>query len=207
MTVGITVLTSSFSEQVCKTYALEDGALKKRAVANVIRAKAKMVPVETAADLVVALHKVTESHNQVIVPGRWIDGEEPFEAITESELVKLVGVKGQQIEGGVHHVSGRRVAARLKRSIINSAWTLFDADDPEGMPPEWRGMPVAGRLTAMPSIRAAFKHWAQEEAKFPPELVQQPSPVERAYLRSSDLQRRRHMMEAWAAYLMGAAVR
>jgi hypothetical protein len=205
MTVGITVLTSSFPEQVCKTYALEDGALKMRAVANVIRAKAKMVPVETAADLVAVLHKVTEIHNQVIVPGRWIDGEAPFEVITESELVKLVGVKGQQIEGGVHNVSGRRVAARLKRSIINSAWTLFDADDPEGMPPEWRGMPVAGRLAAMPSIRAAFKHWALEEAKFPHELVHQPTPVERAYLRSSDLQCRRHMMEAWAAYLMGGS--
>ena len=39
-----------------------------------------------------------------------------------------------------------QLAARLKRSIISSGWTLFDADDPEGMPPEWRSMPVAGRL-------------------------------------------------------------
>lgn len=54
-------------------------------------------------------------------------------------------------------------------------------------------------------FRTAFKHWALEEAKFPPELVYQPTPVERAYSRKSDLQCRRHMMEAWAAYLMGAA--
>jgi len=66
------------------------------------------------------------------------------------------------------------------------------------------GMPGRVRLAAMPSIRAAFEHWALEEAKFPHELVHQPTPVERAYLRSSDLQCRRHMMEAWAAYLMEA---
>lgn len=69
--------------------------------------------------------------------------------------------------------------------------------------------PGSVRLAAMPSIRAAFKHWALEETKFPPELVRaqiggQPSPVERAYLRKSDLQRRRHMMQAWATHLMGA---
>lgn len=71
------------------------------------------------------------------------------------------------------------------------------------------GMPGSVRLAAMPSIRAAFKHWALEEAKCSPELVRaqigyQPSPVERAHLRKSDLQCRRHMMQAWAAHLMGA---
>lgn len=53
-------------------------------------------------------------------------------------------------------------------------------------------------------FHAAFENWAMEDAKFPLELVHQPNPVERAYLRKSDLQRRRHMMEAWAAYLTGA---
>jgi putative DNA primase/helicase len=149
---AITVLTSFFPDKVCKTYAVVNGMLKKHAVANVIKAKAKMVPVETAADLVTVLREVTESQNQVIVPGRWIDGDEPFDVITENELVKLVGVKGQKIEGGVHVINGRRVAARLKRSIINSGWTLFDADDPEGMPLEWRGMPVAQRLEMFEAI-------------------------------------------------------
>ncbi len=143
---AITVLTSSFPEQVCKKYKLVNGVLDKRAVANVVKAKAKMVPIETAADLVAVLREVTESSNQVVVAGRWIGGEEPFEVITEKELVKLVGVKGEQIEGGVHDVGGCRVAARLKRSISSSGLMLLDADDPEGMPPEWRGMTMAQRL-------------------------------------------------------------
>jgi hypothetical protein len=63
-----------------------------------------------------------------------------------------VGVKGEKIEGGVHNVGGRRVAARLKRSIINSGWSLFDADDPEGMPSEWRGMAIAERLEMFETI-------------------------------------------------------
>lgn len=152
MTDAITILTSSFPERVCKTYTLVNGALDKRAVANVVKAKAKTVQIETAADLVAVLQEVTESHNQVIVPGRWIDGEEPFEVITEKELRKLAGVKDEEIEGGVHEVGCRRVAARLKRSIINSEWALFDADDPEGMPPEWLGMPIAQRLEMFEAI-------------------------------------------------------
>ncbi len=74
-----------------------------------------------------------------------------------------------------------------------------------GLPMDYLfGMPCNVRLAALPNVRAAFKHWALKEAKFPPELVYRPTPVERAYSCKSDLQCRRHVLEAWAAYLMGA---
>ncbi len=152
MSDAITILTSLYPTQVCKTYKLVDGALEKRAVANVIKAKAKTVQIASAQDLVTVLHEVTQSSNQVIVTGRWIGGDDPFDVITEKELVKLVCVKGQQIEGGVHEVEGRRVAARLKRGIENSAFMLMDADNPEGMPPEWCGMTMAQRLEMFEAI-------------------------------------------------------
>ncbi len=152
MTDKITILTSIFPKQVCKTYSLVDSALKKRAFANVVEAKAHTVEVATAADLVAVLRVVTESSNQVVVAGRWIDGEEPFDVVTEAGLATMVGVKGTKNEGGVHVVNGRRVAARLKRSITSSAWTLLDADDPEGMPPKWVALPIAQRLEMFEAI-------------------------------------------------------
>ena len=106
MSDAITILTSLYPTQVCKTYKLVDGALEKRAVANVTKAKAKTVQIASAQDMVTVLHEVTQSSNQVIVTGRWIGGDDPFDVITEKELVKLVGVRGQQIEGGVHDVGG-----------------------------------------------------------------------------------------------------
>jgi len=146
MSDAITILTSAYPPQVCKTYTVVDGQLKKSAVANVTKAKAMTAQIATAQDLVSVLKEVTESRNKVLVTGRWIGGEDPFDVVPEGKLAELVCNDGEQIEGGVHNVSGRRVAARLKRSIINSEWTLLDADDPEGMPPEWRGMPIALRL-------------------------------------------------------------
>lgn len=64
-------------------------------------------------------------------------------------------------------------------------------------------MPRLARLKALNGIRAAFSQWATAEAKFSFELVhaqlgRHPSTVEDAYSR-------KEMMEAWAAYVMGAA--
>jgi integrase len=61
----------------------------------------------------------------------------------------------------------------------------------------------AAKCSAATGIRAAFREWATAEAKFPLELVHAqlghgPSTVEAAYSCKS-------VMEAWAAYVMGAA--
>ena len=64
--------------------------------------------------------------------------------------------------------------------------------------------------TSLVTIRRAFADWAMLEGKFPSELIEAqlgygPSGVETTYSHTSYLQMRRHVMEAWAAYLMGAA--
>jgi integrase len=64
--------------------------------------------------------------------------------------------------------------------------------------------------TSLIAIRHAFADWAKLGGKFPSELIEvqlgyDPSGVEAAYSRASYLPTRRHVMEAWAAYVMGDA--
>ncbi len=64
--------------------------------------------------------------------------------------------------------------------------------------------------TSLVTIRRAFADWAMLEGKFPSELIEAqlgygPSGVETTYSHTSYLQMRRQVMEAWAAYVMGAA--
>ena len=64
--------------------------------------------------------------------------------------------------------------------------------------------------TSLVAIRHAFADWGKVDGQFPSELIEAqlgygPSAVEAAYSRTSYLPKRRHVMEAWAAYVMGAA--
>ncbi|MBF9048005.1 integrase arm-type DNA-binding domain-containing protein [Rhodobacterales bacterium LSUCC0031] len=59
-------------------------------------------------------------------------------------------------------------------------------------------------------MRATFKGWAATSSEFPRELIEeqlahQLGTVERAYMRVHAVERRRAMMEAWAAHLSGHA--
>ena len=60
-------------------------------------------------------------------------------------------------------------------------------------------------------LRATFKGWAATCTEFPRELIEeqlahQLGAVERAYMRTTAVERRRPMMEAWAAHLAGQEV-
>jgi integrase len=64
--------------------------------------------------------------------------------------------------------------------------------------------------TSVISIRHAFAEWAKAEAKFPLELIDAQLwhgsiAVKATYLHRSYLSKRRQVMEAWDAYVMGAA--
>ncbi len=56
-------------------------------------------------------------------------------------------------------------------------------------------------------FRTSFRTWAQERTNFPREVAESAlahlsgDAVERAYARSDVLEKRRKMMDAWAAYL------
>ena len=66
------------------------------------------------------------------------------------------------------------------------------------------------RITAVPhGFRSSFRDWAAEETDHPREVVEAAlahvvrNPVEAAYMRSDLFERRRRLMDDWAAYLAG----
>lgn len=70
-----------------------------------------------------------------------------------------------------------------------------------------RGMPDYESFTVH-GFRASFKGWAATETEFARELIEeqlahQLGAVERAYMRTSAIERRRAMMEAWQAHVNG----
>ncbi len=66
--------------------------------------------------------------------------------------------------------------------------------------------PVSGRPITAHGFRATFKTWAEEVATVPHAVVEQAmghqvgTQVERAYRRTDVLDKRRALMDAWAAY-------
>jgi integrase len=89
----------------------------------------------------------------------------------------------------------------LKR--INAA-PKGEKPDPDAKP-KWRD-PASGRAITAHGFRATFKTWAEEVATFPHAAIEHAmghkvgGKVERAYTRTTLLDMRRKLMDAWAAY-------
>jgi integrase len=66
--------------------------------------------------------------------------------------------------------------------------------------------PISGRRITAHGFRATFRTWAEEVATFPHAVIEQAmghqvgTQVERAYRRTDVLEKRRELMDAWAAY-------
>ena len=75
----------------------------------------------------------------------------------------------------------------------------------------WRD-PRSGRPAVPHGFRSTFRDWAAECTDFPSEMAELAlahevgSSVERAYRRSDMLDKRRAMMEDWAAFALGDLV-
>jgi integrase len=71
--------------------------------------------------------------------------------------------------------------------------------------PRWQD-PASGRAITARGFRATFKTWAEEVATFPHAAIEHAmghkvgGKVERAYSRTTLLDMRRKLMDAWAAY-------
>jgi integrase len=69
----------------------------------------------------------------------------------------------------------------------------------------------SGRPAVPHGLRSSFRDWAASLPDYPAEMVelalahQVGNEVERAYRRTDMLEKRRHMMEDWAAFLTGPA--
>ena len=149
----ITVIKSVEPERVCKTYALTGDTLNKTAVANITTGTGYTRKVETAQELIKILKAVTSEANFAIMPGEFNgDNAEPFKIISEGALANAANSAVGKVEGGIHTINGKRVAARLKRGITPSHWLLIDADDPEGIPDDWAEMNIQQRLELLEPI-------------------------------------------------------
>jgi hypothetical protein len=148
----ITLLKSIKPAVVAKRFSkASDGAVKKQGVANVYEGACHTVRASGVDDLVEVLHHVTSSTDICIIPGSFAGAvdDEQFDLVTEKTLAELAGSFIGDVAGGVHTINDRRVAARLKRGINPSEWLLLDADNPEGIPPEWAAMDIPQRLAML----------------------------------------------------------
>ena len=104
--------------------------------------------------------------------------------------------------------------------VLGAARTLGNGDSPLVFPSP-RGRPLSHQpfytvlkehgIAAVPhGFRSSFRDWAAEKTDHPPEVVEAAlahvvrNPVEAAYARSDLFERRRLLMDDWAAYLDGA---
>jgi energy-coupling factor transporter ATP-binding protein EcfA2 len=150
----ITILTSIGPPTLGKRFKLEpDGSLTKTTFASIWKAKALMAEIPTAKAMLAVLEQVTQSSNQALVLNGFKNGivGQPFSIMTKDELARLLGEPvGDE---GVYNVEDSElIAARLKRSVSPSAWILFDADNPPGMPAEWASLDIGERLKLLEPV-------------------------------------------------------
>ena len=191
MTNKITVIKSVEPERVCKTYALTGGALRKTAVANITTGVGHTREVETSQDLIKILKTVTGKPDLAIMPGEFNgDNAEPFKIVSEGALANAANSAVGKVEGGIHTINGKRVAARLKRGITPSQWMLIDADDPEGIPAEWAAMNIQQRLELLEPIIPGLSKCERIELRGSSARVhkegEEPGPATHAWIKVSD---------------------
>jgi integrase len=135
--------------------------------------------------------------------------KEPFEIPLAARAVEIL----KEVERG--RVSAYVFPGQKKaRPLSNMAFlTLLKRMNrkPNGETPDsdaksrWHD-PVSGRPVTAHGFRASFKTWAEEVATFPHAVIEHAmghkvgSKVERAYTRTTLLEMRRKLMDAWAVY-------
>ncbi|WP_431299065.1 DNA primase family protein [Tabrizicola sp. BL-A-41-H6] len=189
MTDIVTVLRAVQPERVCKTYNLVNGGLQKVAVAQITFANAEPRDASTAENMRRLLQDASETTNVALATGKWINGDTPFAVVPEAQLAEMLSSTPGQVAGGVHVVSGRRIAARLKRGFEPSGWVLFDADNPEGMPSDWCSLSIGDRLVLFEKILPGISTCERIELRSSSARVSKTGvfgPASHAYIRLSD---------------------
>ena len=132
--------------------------------------------------------------------------------------------------GRVWTISAERMKAKREHrvplcrravEILDAARALGDGDNPlvfpmrSGRPIAMSTMPKMLQYHRIPAVahgfRSTFRDWAAEETNHPREVVEAAlahvvqNKVEAAYARSDLFERRRRLMDDWAAYVVGGA--
>lgn len=114
-----------------------------------------------------------------------------------------------------HRIALSSTAVELLRSLPKSGEFVFPGQKRGTHLSNMSMENVLRRMKAKPftvhGFRSSFRDWAAEQTDYPRELPEMAlahavgSEVERAYLRTDGLERRRALMDDWAAYLARAA--
>ena len=191
---SISLIQSRHPASLGKRFELDElGVMRKTAVANVLAGKAVALCIERPEDLCKVLTRICEAKNIALMPGRLVgaEGNAPVQLVTEKKLGKLLKCNSTEIPGGVQEVDGEKYAARLKRGIEPSAWILIDADDPQGIPPEWAAMGLQERLELFEPLVPGISTCARVEYRSSSARVirveEQPRGATHAWIQISDL--------------------
>ncbi|WP_198374981.1 hypothetical protein [Neoroseomonas rubea] len=189
---AITLIKSFKPAQVCKSFVLgADGRMTKRAVAAVIEGQAVTRHVPDARAMASLLRIVTERADLALCAGAFHGaGRDTFRLVSEEALARLAGGEVGRVAGGIHHISGERVAARLKRGIAPASWLLLDCDNPPGIPEAWAAMGIADRLAMLEPLIPGIARCERIEARSSSARVvrdgQPPGTASHAWVRVSD---------------------
>jgi len=148
---ALTLILATTPNTVAKRYtAGEGGKLEKTAIANITAGNGETVAVPDAPTLAALLRRVTTSRDLVLCTGIMHNHQgQPFQVIAEGALARRLRQPEGEVEGGVHVIGSERVAARLKRGMDPSPWTLIEIDNPPGIPEEWAALGLRDRLEMM----------------------------------------------------------
>jgi hypothetical protein len=171
----ITLIESAVPKAVCKTYDLDDeGRIKKKAVASIVKGQATTMDVSDAKSFIALIDMVAESTNLVICPGEFKNAVNlggRFTLLSQAQLADKLGCDPANVPTGVITHEDHAYGARLKDGITQSSWILFDADNPEGMPDQWKSLDIAGRLALWEPILPGITQCERIEARSSSERV------------------------------------
>jgi integrase len=141
--------------------------------------------------------------------------KESFEVPLSPRAVEIVKVV-EKARVSAYVFSGQRKTQPLSNMVFLTLLKRMNATpkgekpDPDAKP-RWRD-PASGRAITAHGFRATFKTWAEEVATFPHAVIEHAmghkvgGKVERAYTRTTLLDMRRKLMDAWAAYCEPSSV-
>lgn len=203
MSNNITLIKAITPKAVSKTYSVsDDGVIKKQAMANITKGKAKTVAVESAQDMVELLNKVAASTDLAICSGSWRGAQvgKSFNLLTQSELAKRVSKPQHDITELVE-VKGEQYGARIKAMVEPSSWVLLDCDTPDAMPSHMATMSLSERLEALDVVVEGISKCERVELRSSSSRVsfagQKAGEYSHAWIRISDASK----LEVLRAYL------
>jgi integrase len=134
---------------------------------------------------------------------------EPFEVPLAPRAIEIVK-ETEKARVSVYVFPGQRKDQPLSNMAFLTLLKRMNGTSKGGKPDRdakviWRD-PTSGRAITAHGFRATFKTWAEEVATFPHAAIEHAmghrvgGKVERAYTRTTLLDMRRKLMDAWAAY-------